>query len=41
MRLKCLSVLPGLNHFSVVTELTRAGSRLNALAKTLVQQKPA
>ena len=33
--------LPGLNHFSVVTELTRAGSRLNALAKTLIQQKPA
>ncbi len=33
--------LPGLNHFSVVTELTRAGSRLNGLAKTLVQQKPA
>ncbi len=32
--------LPGLNHFSVVTELTRAGSRLNRLAKTLVQQKP-
>ena len=33
--------LPGLNHFSVVTELTRVGSRLNALAKTLIQQKPA
>jgi arylformamidase len=32
--------LPGLNHFSVVTELTRAGSRLNALARTLIQQKP-
>ena len=33
--------LPGLNHFSVVTALTQAGSRLNELAKTLVQQKPA
>jgi arylformamidase len=32
--------LPGLNHFSVVTALMRAGSRLNALTKTLVQQKP-
>jgi arylformamidase len=32
--------LPGLNHFSVVTELTRAGSRLNTLARTLIQQKP-
>lgn len=28
--------LPGLNHFSVVTELTRAGSRLNTLAQTLI-----
>lgn len=33
--------LPGLNHFSVVTALTQEGSRLNALAKTLIQQKPA
>jgi arylformamidase len=33
--------LPGLNHFSVVTALTRVGSRLNALAQTLIQQKPA
>jgi arylformamidase len=33
--------LPGLNHFSVVTDLTRIGSRLNALAKTLVHQKSA
>jgi arylformamidase len=33
--------LPGLNHFSVVTELTRAGSRLNTLAQTLVHQKTA
>ncbi len=30
--------LPGLNHFSVVTELTRPGSRLHALAQALVQQ---
>jgi arylformamidase len=29
--------LPGLNHFSVVTELTRSGTRLNALAQALVQ----
>jgi arylformamidase len=33
--------LPGLNHFSVVTDLTRVGSRLNDLAKTLIEQKPA
>jgi arylformamidase len=33
--------LPGLNHFSVVTELTRVGSRLNVLAKTLIEQQPA
>ncbi|WP_090043378.1 alpha/beta hydrolase [Limnohabitans sp. 2KL-27] len=33
--------LPGLNHFSVVTELTRSGSRLNVMANTLVHQKPA
>ncbi len=33
--------LPGLNHFSVVTALTRVDSRLNALAQTLIQQKPA
>lgn len=30
--------LPGLNHFSVVTDLTRVGTRLNALAKTLIDQ---
>jgi hypothetical protein len=30
-----------LNHFSVVTELTRTGARLNTLAQTLIQQKPA
>jgi hypothetical protein len=29
-----------LNHFSVVTDLTRVGSRLNDLAKTLIEQKP-
>jgi len=33
--------LPGLNHFSVVTDLTRVGSRLNALAQTLIHQAPA
>lgn len=33
--------LPGLNHFSVVTDLTRPGSRLNVLAKTLIGQKSA
>lgn len=33
--------LPGLNHFSVVTDLTRTGSRLHALAHTLIHQKPA
>ncbi len=31
--------LPGLNHFSVVTDLTRPGSRLNVLAQTLIGQK--
>jgi arylformamidase len=31
--------LAGLNHFSVVTDLTRAGSRLNVLAQTLIGQK--
>jgi arylformamidase len=29
--------LPGLNHFSVVTDLTRPGSRLHALAKALIE----
>ena len=29
--------LPGLNHFSIVTDLTRSGTRLNTLAKALVQ----
>lgn len=33
--------LPGLNHFSVVTDLTRVGSRLNTLAQALVSQKSA
>jgi len=33
--------LPGLNHFSVVTDLTRVGSRLHSLAQTLIQQQPA
>ena len=28
--------LPGLNHFSIVTDLTRAGTRLNALAQQLI-----
>jgi len=28
--------LPGLNHFSIVTDLTRPGTRLNALAKALM-----
>jgi arylformamidase len=32
--------LPGLNHFSVVTDLTRVGSRLHTLAQALVHQKP-
>jgi len=32
--------LPGLNHFSVLTDLTRTGARLNALAHTLIHQKP-
>ena len=32
--------LPGLNHFSIVTELTRVGSRLHALTQTLIH-KPA
>lgn len=30
--------LPGLNHFSIVTDLTRTGTRLNGLAKALIQQ---
>ena len=30
--------LPGLNHFSVVTDLTRPGTRLNALALALIQR---
>ena len=30
--------LPGLNHFSVVTDLTRPGSRLHDLAKALIEQ---
>ncbi len=29
--------LPGLNHFSVVTDLTRPGSRLHALAQALIE----
>ncbi len=33
--------LPGLNHFSIVTDLTRDGSRLHALAQNLIQQPPA
>jgi arylformamidase len=33
--------LPGLNHFSIVTDLTRLGSRLHALAQKLIQQAPA
>lgn len=33
--------LPGLNHFSIVTELTRVGSRLHALTQQLIQQTPA
>jgi arylformamidase len=28
--------LPGLNHFSIVTDLTRAGTRLNGLAQQLI-----
>ena len=32
--------LAGLNHFSIVTDLTRPGSRLHALAQALVQQRP-
>jgi arylformamidase len=28
--------LPGLNHFSVVEDLIRAGTRLNALARSLL-----
>jgi len=32
--------LPGLNHFSIVTDLTRPGTRLNQLARTLVHQQP-
>ena len=30
--------LPGLNHFSIVTDLTRAGTRLNGLAKALIHR---
>lgn len=30
--------LPGLNHFSVVTDLTRPGTRLNALALALIRR---
>ena len=30
--------LPGLNHFSVVTDLTRVGSRLHQLSQTLIQR---
>jgi len=30
--------LPGLNHFSIVTELTRVGSRLNQLAQELIHR---
>jgi arylformamidase len=33
--------LPGLNHFSVLTDLTRVGTRLNTLAHTLIHQTPA
>lgn len=33
--------LPGLNHFSVLTDLTRVGSRLNTLAHTLIHQTSA
>ncbi len=29
--------LPGLNHFSIVTDLTKKGTRLNALMKQLIQ----
>jgi arylformamidase len=32
--------LPDLNHFSVVTDLPRSGTRLNALAHALIHQKP-
>jgi len=31
--------LPGLNHFSIVTDMTRAGTRLNGLAKALIHQR--
>jgi arylformamidase len=30
--------LPGLNHFSIVTDLTRSGTRLNGLAKLLIHR---
>jgi len=33
--------LPGLNHFSIVTELTRVGSRLHALTQQLIQKQAA
>jgi hypothetical protein len=29
--------LPGLNHFSIVTDLTKKGTRLSALMKQLIQ----
>ena len=32
--------LPGLNHFSVVTDLTRTGTRLHALTQELIQRAP-
>jgi len=31
--------LPGLNHFSIVTDLTRVGSRLHALTQTLIHKQ--
>jgi arylformamidase len=31
--------LPGLNHFSVVTDMTRVGSRLHSLVQTLIHQQ--
>ena len=32
--------LPGLNHFSIVTDLTRVGSRLHTLAQQLIARAP-
>jgi hypothetical protein len=32
--------LGSLNHFSIVTDLTRPGTRLHALAQDLVHQQP-